>query len=78
LSIPKVKHFVFSNNTTSKTAKIERFSPDHVIRISSGTASTVSAEGTAHVGGEMVGKIRNVKVAFHAEVFFCWLAGRTI
>lgn len=49
-----------------------------MIGISSGTASTVSAEGTAHVGGEMVGKIRNVEVAFHAKVFFCWLAGGTI
>lgn len=49
-----------------------------MIGISSGTASTVSAEGTAHIGGEMVGKIRNVICAFHAVVFFCWLAGRTI
>lgn len=50
---------------------------DHVIGICSGTAGVVSAEGTAHIGGEMVGKIWNVIVAFHAEVFFCWLAGRT-
>ncbi len=50
---------------------------DHVIGICSRTASVVSAEGTAHIGGEMVGKIRNVIVAFHAEMFFCWLARRT-